>query len=48
MTEDVYHIPALFTQSLDALCINPGGVYVDATLGGGGHSRGIVERLGND
>jgi 16S rRNA (cytosine1402-N4)-methyltransferase len=45
MTQEVYHIPALLPQTLDALDINPGGIYVDATLGGGGHSRAIMERL---
>lgn len=40
-----YHVPALLTQSLDALDIRPGGVYVDCTLGGGGHSRAILARL---
>lgn len=46
MTQDIYHIPALLTQSLDGLDIKPEGIYIDATLGGGGHSRAIVERLG--
>ncbi|MCM1293096.1 MAG: 16S rRNA (cytosine(1402)-N(4))-methyltransferase RsmH [Bacteroides sp.] len=41
----VYHIPALLPQSLEALDIQPGGVYVDATYGGGGHSKAIVEKL---
>ncbi len=45
MTDQPYHIPALFEQSLDALNIKPSGVYVDCTLGGGGHSRGILLRL---
>lgn len=45
MTTQPYHIPALFTESLDALNIKGTGVYVDCTLGGGGHSRGILERL---
>lgn len=40
-----YHVPALLTQSLDALDIRPDGVYVDCTLGGGGHSRAILARL---
>lgn len=46
MSEEVYHIPALLPEVIEALDIQPGGVYVDATYGGGGHSRAIVERLG--
>ena len=45
MTTD-YHIPALFEQSLDGLAIKADGVYADCTFGGGGHSRGIMGRLG--
>lgn len=45
MQEEVYHIPALLPQCLDALDIKPEGIYVDATFGGGGHSRAIVEQL---
>lgn len=45
MNQEVYHIPALLPQALSALDITPGGIYVDCTLGGGGHSRAIVERL---
>ncbi|MDR2775487.1 MAG: 16S rRNA (cytosine(1402)-N(4))-methyltransferase RsmH [Tannerella sp.] len=43
-----YHIPALFGESIEGLNIKPEGVYVDATFGGGGHSRGILAKLGND
>lgn len=43
-----YHIPVLYNESLEALNIKPNGVYVDCTFGGGGHSRGILERLGID
>lgn len=46
MTEENYHIPALLTPTLDLLEIKLKGVYVDATFGGGGHSRAILERLG--
>lgn len=45
MSEQPYHIPALLPQCLEALDIRPGGIYVDATYGGGGHSRAIIEHL---
>lgn len=45
MSQNAYHIPALLPQSLEALNIREYGVYVDATFGGGGHSRAIVESL---
>lgn len=48
MNQSVYHIPALLNESMESLAIKPGGIYVDATYGGGGHSRAIVERLGAD
>ena len=41
-----YHKPVLLTQSVDGLAIRTSGVYVDATFGGGGHSREILRRLG--
>src|SRR5438270_14056020 len=40
-----YHIPVLYNEALEGLNINPDGIYVDATFGGGGHSRGILEKL---
>ncbi|WP_299429478.1 16S rRNA (cytosine(1402)-N(4))-methyltransferase RsmH [uncultured Meiothermus sp.] len=40
------HIPVLYHEALDWLAVRPGGVYVDATLGGAGHTRGIQERGG--
>lgn len=43
-TQD-YHIPALLKESVEALNIHPDGIYADATFGGGGHSRAIIERL---
>ena len=45
--EKSYHVPALLLESLDGLNIDPEGIYVDATFGGGGHSKGILARLGN-
>lgn len=44
-TIDDYHIPVLYYETLDNLVVNPDGVYVDCTLGGGGHSEGILKRL---
>ena len=43
--ENEYHNPVLLEKSVDALDIMPGGVYVDATFGGGGHSREILSRM---
>ncbi len=40
-----YHIPALLSASVDALNIRPSGVYVDCTLGGGGHTRAILQAI---
>ncbi|MCK0199631.1 16S rRNA (cytosine(1402)-N(4))-methyltransferase RsmH [Ornithobacterium rhinotracheale] len=40
-----YHKPVLFDECIDALVQTPGGVYVDCTFGGGGHSRGILKKL---
>lgn len=43
-----YHNPVLLKESVDALVIKPDGIYVDVTFGGGGHSREILSRLGED
>lgn len=43
-----YHVPVLFYETLNALEIKPNGIYVDCTFGGGGHSRGIIDKLGAD
>ena len=46
MNEDkVYHVPVLLHASVDGMNIRPGGVYVDVTFGGGGHSREILNRM---
>ena len=41
----MYHNPVMLTECLDGLEIKPNGIYVDATFGGGGHSRAILARL---
>ena len=46
VTAETYHVPVLLTESIDGLAIQPGGVYVDVTFGGGGHSLEILRRLG--
>ena len=45
MDNDVYHIPALLNETIEGLRIVPDGVYADATFGGGGHSRAIIDHL---
>lgn len=41
-----YHNPVLLMETVDGLNIDPNGIYVDVTFGGGGHSREIMKRLG--
>lgn len=48
MEEEVYHIPALLSQTIQMLDIQASGTYVDVTYGGGGHSRAIMEHLEAD
>jgi len=45
MTANRYHIPVLLSESVDGLAIQPDGIYVDVTFGGGGHSRAILNQL---
>lgn len=44
----MYHVPIMLTECIEGLHIKPDGVYVDVTFGGGGHSKAILERLGQN
>lgn len=46
VSEEKYHVPVLRKESIDGLAIQPDGIYVDVTFGGGGHSREILQHLG--
>ncbi|MBO7213544.1 MAG: 16S rRNA (cytosine(1402)-N(4))-methyltransferase, partial [Rikenellaceae bacterium] len=45
---ETYHIPVLLNQSCELMQLANGGVYVDLTFGGGGHTREILKRMGPD
>lgn len=44
-TAETYHVPVLLKESVDGMNIKPGGIYVDVTFGGGGHSKEILSRI---
>lgn len=48
MTKDFHHITVLLHETVDMLDIKPDGVYVDATLGGAGHSEYLLSKLGSN
>src|SRR5690606_3812787 len=45
MNESAYHIPVMLTRCIEGMAIDPNGIYVDVTFGGGGHSREILKHL---
>ena len=47
MEEQTYHVPVLLNESIEGMDLRPGGIYVDVTFGGGGHSKEIL-RQGDD
>lgn len=48
MTPTTYHDPVLLDACLDGLNLQPGGVYIDVTFGGGGHSRALLDRMSTE
>lgn len=48
MQQGIYHVPVMLHQVIVGLKINPAGVYVDCTFGGGGHSKAILDKLNKE
>ena len=46
--KNCYHVPVMLDECMKGLNINPSGIYVDVTFGGGGHSREILKHLSSD
>lgn len=46
MSNETYHIPVMLEECIEALEIKPNGTYIDLTMGGGGHTREILNHLG--
>ena len=45
---DVYHVPVLLNESIEGMNLHADGIYADMTFGGGGHSKEILRRMGED
>ena len=45
---EIYHIPAMLRETIQGLNIQPDGLYVDVTFGGGGHSKAILEAINQE
>jgi len=48
MDKKIYHVPVLFHESIEAMKLNQGNVFVDVTYGGGGHSKEILKKISKD
>lgn len=48
MAIETYHVPVMLDECISALNIKPNGIYVDLTMGGGGHTREILKHLGEE
>ena len=46
--EQTYHVPVLLHESIEGMNLKPGGIYVDVTFGGGGHSKEILKQMDKD
>ena len=44
MEELTYHVPVLLNESIEGMNLQPKGIYVDVTFGGGGHSKEIANK----
>ena len=48
MDKNIYHVPVLFHESIEAMKLNEGNVFVDVTYGGGGHSKEILKNISDE